>query len=173
MIDQHTLRKWTIAATAINQQRQAEQLKEKQKLTQLVVNKTLKEQASIQRESYIRTEAAKLSRFLQDAGMAAKELFQQSRIHFVFGTQSDGGGIAEVFLMDEKGLQAVVESAGLGAALSKTKREPSFRTITSMEAILAAVTYGGLAPEKVVDTLIDHLNLIADHVLKQLDAVPA
>ncbi len=96
-----------------------------------------------------------------EEGRSALALLQESRRHFIFGEDSDGGGYGTVYYLDGTGLHRSIEAMGMWVAYSKEVAKPKISSITAHEAVTAAVENGRKKPSEIISWLRAELDKIA------------
>lgn len=104
-----------------------------------------------------------LEQFLKSPeGLAALALLGAAKRHIIFGEER-GDGCARVFFIDVAGLQRSDEPHGVWMAYTKEKLpEPKISSVTAINAVQAAVWYGGKKSNEVLAWLRGELDKIAD-----------
>lgn len=124
-----------------------------------------------EKDEEIQEAAIQLAAFLSSRqGKAAMDLLtatSEQRSHFVFGEDRDGGGFAVIYYLDGTGLRRSYEPSGSWTIYLGKPPAPQISCISAADAVLAAANRKRIAPEKLMEEVRRHLNLIADRILPQ------
>jgi hypothetical protein len=158
------MQKWIKAAQGFQQAKEAEA--QKKALAQKAEVSAIMKNAAAQqeREAHVSHSVWQLDQFLKnDEGCAALALLKASGRHIVFGENRDGGGYGSVYFINGEGLQVSVEPMGMWVAYARGNVEkPRLSPMSPLDAVRAAVEYGGKDPAEIMVWLEGELNKIAE-----------